>query len=122
MHEFKSGAKSTEVKPRYDLIPVEALTYIAERFGKGALTHGPRNWQRGIGDEVFITDRKNHAIAHLMNYVNGVATADDSVKDHLKAAICNLAMLAWIEEHRCTDACSSDPSGSEPLQTTTPND
>lgn len=104
MHAFTSGAKSTEVKPRYDLVPFSALRYIAERLGFGAARHGERNWHKGRTDPEFIRDRKNHAIEHLLHYVAGETTGPDksgkldTPKDHLKAAITNLAMLADIEE------------------------
>ena len=119
MHQFKSGAKSTVQKPRYDLVPPEAVRYIAERFGFGAKSHGPRNWEKGICDDEFFTDRKNHAVEHLLNYVNGVTTVDpgrnrvDTPLDHLKAAITNLAMLAAIEERRAAGACHVEP---EPVE------
>jgi hypothetical protein len=106
MHAFESGAKSTEEKPRYDLVPIEAITYIAERLSFGAQRHGDRNWQKGINDAAFIRDRKNHAVEHLLAYVTGTNLPPDKTgkvdtpKDHLKAAITNLAMLAYIEEHR----------------------
>lgn len=96
---FKSGAKSTSIKPRYDLIPIEALTYMAERFAKGLEYHGENNYKKGLNDKSFKTDRINHAIAHLQNYANNRPFEDDSVKDHLKAALCNLAILAWLEEN-----------------------
>jgi hypothetical protein len=109
MHAFESGAKSTEVKPRYDLVPIESITYIAERLGFGAERHGEHNWRQGVNDPVFIRDRKNHAIEHLLAYVSGQTSKPDKTGkvdtpiDHLKAAITNLAMLASIEEARRND-------------------
>jgi hypothetical protein len=106
MEQFKSGARSTEIKPRYDLVPPEAVRYIAERLGMGAEHHGERNFEGGAADEEFIRDRKNHAVEHLLHYVNGRTTGPDKYGeydmplDHLKAALANLAMLAYLEEHR----------------------
>lgn len=99
MKEFQSGAKSSELKPRYDLIPIEALDYIAARLAVGVAHHGENNYKRGVDDKTFITDRINHAIAHLQNYANR-NTTEDTPKQHLQAAITNLAMLCYLEEHQ----------------------
>jgi hypothetical protein len=120
MTEFSSGAKSTEIKPRYDLVPVEAVRYIAERLGLGAEHHGENNYKKGVNDPVFIKDRTSHAIEHLMNYANGNTTGPDKYGeydtpiDHLKAAITNLAMLAWIEENRPEEAPEKEEATKEP--------
>ena len=105
MKEFESGAKSTVQKPDYRLIPLEAMQAIAKRFAYGAALHGERNYQKGAGDPAFIRDRQNHAIEHLLHYASGdtVITAEGKVEtpqDHLEAAICNLAMLCWLEAHK----------------------
>lgn len=103
MAEFESGAKSSVIKPAYNLIPIEALSYIAERFALGASTHGPHNYKKGINDPVFWSDRENHAVEHLFNYINrktvvGKDGRVDTPLDHLKAFLCNGSMFAWKEE------------------------
>lgn len=90
MHKFASGAKSTVVKPRYDLIPLAALVLTAERFAYGADRHGARNYRRGATDEVFITDRINHLQEHLARFAETRSRAD------LAAILCNAAILADI--------------------------
>jgi hypothetical protein len=92
---FDSGAKSSEEQPRFDLIPYEAQHREAQRWGEGAKVHGVNNWQRGEGDEVFITDRLNHLINHATRYANG-----DRSDDHLAAVRCNAAMLIWFDERK----------------------
>jgi hypothetical protein len=104
MKEFASGAKSSELKPRYDLVPLEAIRYIAQRLAYGATTHGENNYKKGVVDTTFIKDRQNHAIEHLFHYVNLETTEDgDGPLEHLSAAITNLAMLAWLEQHKKDD-------------------
>lgn len=98
MHAFHSGAKSTVEKPRYDLIPRQALSAIANRLGYGVARHGENNWKKGASDPAFIRDRKNHAIEHLINYANGVRGGEVSVYAQLEAAITNLAMLCALEQ------------------------
>lgn len=95
MATFESGAKSTEVKPRYDLIPAEAAKREAIRWAEGCATHGERNWQKGANDPQFIIDRTNHLVEHAILYANG-----DRSTDHLGAIRCNAAMLAWFEAHK----------------------
>lgn len=105
MKEFTSGAKSTELKPEYRLVPIEAMEMIARRFAYGAARHGEKNYQKGVNDPIFIRDRQNHALEHMMRYVAGatVMEADGTLEtpmDHLEAAICNLAMLCYLERNR----------------------
>ncbi len=90
---FASGAKSSEAKPRFDLIPVCAQQREAVRMAEGAATHGENNYQRGFGDRAFIADRMNHMIEHAMLYAAG-----DRSTDHLAAIRCNAGMLCWFEE------------------------
>jgi hypothetical protein len=92
---FASGAKSSEEKPRYDLIPVCALEREAVRMAEGAKAHGENNYQQGVNDPAFIRDRINHLIAHALNYASG-----DRSDDHLAAIRCNAGMLMWIESQR----------------------
>jgi hypothetical protein len=87
-HEFESGAKSTVVKPRYDLLPPIALELLAERFGYGAVRHGDKNYLKGKADPLFIRDRKNHLFEHVAKYLA------DGKREDLAAILCNAAMLA----------------------------
>lgn len=87
-----SGATSSEGAPRFDQIPLDALTEVAKRYGLGANKHGEFNWVFGIGDEVFETDRYNHAIYHLQKYW---AKRMDFVDADDDTAISDLAAAAW---------------------------
>ncbi len=90
---FDSGAKSSEEAPRFDLVPYEALLREANRWRDGAKFHGEWNWQKGLHDQAFRTDRLNHILAHINKWGGG-----DRSDDHLAAARCGLAMLIWFEE------------------------
>ena len=92
---FDSGAKSSEQKPRYDLIPACALEREANRMAEGAAIHGVNNYRTGKDDQDFITDRINHMIEHALLYASG-----DRSTDHLAAVRCNTGMLMWIESQR----------------------
>jgi hypothetical protein len=92
MATFVSGAKSSEVKPRYDLIPAVALEREAIRMAEGAQVHGEKNYLQGKDDRQFITDRINHLIEHALKYAAG-----DRSTDHLAAVRCNAGMLMELE-------------------------
>lgn len=91
---FQSGAQSSEKKPRYDLIPVEALRREAVRMAEGAAAHGVNNYRKGAGDEAFRLDRLNHAWEHLAKYIHG-----DRSEDHLAAVRCNMGIVMWLDSH-----------------------
>ena len=91
MVEFPSGAKSSEHAPRYDLLEPAFLALVAQRMGQGAETHGERNYLKGLDDPVFVRDRLNHLVAHVLALAAG--RTDD---DHLAAAGANLNMLAAL--------------------------
>jgi hypothetical protein len=86
MTTFESGAKSSEPKPRYDLLPIEGIARGAIRMAEGAATHGERNFERGANDAAFIKDRICHLVEHSLHYAQG-----DTSTDHLGA--CMLARL-----------------------------
>lgn len=125
MHQFASGAKSTEIKPRYDLIPLEALLAMANRFAYGAARHGEHNWRKGATDPDFRRDRGNHAVEHIFNYLNNRTTYDATTGEattpehHLEAAITNLAMLCGLEQMALTAASyerePEDTDAADPL-------
>ena len=79
-----SGATRSNKAPRYDLIPLEGLRRLAERYGLGARNHGENNWKKGLHDPQFIEQCFNHMIEHAYLYkLSGNATDD------------NLAAVAW---------------------------
>lgn len=90
MAVFSSGAKSSERKPEYRLIPQCALEREAIRMAEGAAVHGENNYRLGGAD--FINDRINHLIEHALLYASG-----DRSTDHLAAVRCNAGMLMWFE-------------------------
>jgi len=92
---FTSGAQSSELKPRYDLIPACAIRRYAERAALGAKLHGDDNWKKGAGDPAYQRDRLNHLVEHLLRYIDG-----DRSEDHLGAVLWGAGALTWFEEHQ----------------------
>jgi len=43
-----TSSKYDSGKPRYDLIPPEALEELAYLYGQGCEKYGPRDWERGM--------------------------------------------------------------------------
>lgn len=110
MHVFKSGAKRSELKPRYDLIPPDALRRLAQRYTLGAEKYGEFNWQKGMP----LGDTLNHIIDHLLVYAERVRAIqaqhpDDwqlQVRrcagipdDDLAGAMWGCAALMWLESN-----------------------
>ena len=86
----KSGATSTALDDRYDLIPYAAIRAIARRFGVGAKKHAPRNWE--LGDQEFAETRLNHCMRHMARFVEYRQMED------LDAVLCNASMLAYWKD------------------------
>ncbi len=87
---FEWGAKR-EVKtdkPRYDLIPIEALTRIAWAYARGAVIYWDRNWEKGVNQE-FIDGMKASAWRHFVQWANW-----ETDEDHMAAVCFN---LFWYE-------------------------
>ena len=85
---FSGGARRSDRKPRFDLIPFEFLEADADELTEGAAKYGEHNWKRG--DAEFFLDAWNHAFVHLQKFKEG-----DRQEDHLAHLACNVAFLIW---------------------------
>lgn len=100
-----SGATSSEQKPAYHLIPTQAIKALAQRFALGRLKHGDVNYQKCIKtytsgsstfrelDLVFIRDRFDHGLEHLLNLKSTGGHRDDNIG----AVLWFCAIAAWVE-------------------------
>ena len=61
---------------RYDLIDTYGLERLAILYGKGALVHGERNWEKGMPT----ADIANRAMRHLNQYIRGERQEDFPAK------------------------------------------
>lgn len=84
MTEFTSGAKTRKVGVEYRLLPMEGVRRIALRYTLGLARYGENNWKKGLRDEAFLNERKNHLVEHLLKYLEEGNAADD-----------NLAAVVW---------------------------
>ena len=78
------GGAQSKIDGRYDMIPGEALTTLAQVFGLGATRYARNNWRR-----IPFEDHINHALNHLSLLLSD---ASDKDEDHLAHALCRLAM------------------------------
>jgi hypothetical protein len=67
-----------------------ALKEYAEACCEGANNYGDNNWKKGMPDSVII----NHAIAHLMKYMDG-----DRSEPHCGKVMWAMAALIWNREN-----------------------
>ena len=93
IRRFPGGARRTDRKPRFDLIPFEFLESVAEVLTRAAVKYGPYNWKRGQKD--FFLDAWNHAFVHLQKFKEG-----DRSEDHLGHLACNVAFMVWAIKNR----------------------
>jgi hypothetical protein len=82
-------------KPRYELIPVEALERLAMLYTRGAKVYGPNNWSRGQPFRRVFGSLLRHAFA----WAKG-----ERDEDHLAAVAWNAFALMYFEEALKKDA------------------
>ncbi len=87
-----SGIKYDQYKPRWDLLPFDALTEIAKVMTYGAVKYEPRNWEKGMSwGRVFSSMQR-----HLSSWFHGKNEDSESSMSHLAhAASCILYLLAF---------------------------
>lgn len=89
---FPTGARrdGSAGKGRFDLLPLSALTRVAQHFEKGAAVYGENNWKLGMPIKSVLLDS---AIRHLYKAVDG-----QEDEDHLAAAAWNVLCAIEIQE------------------------
>ena len=96
--------KQSEGKPRYDLIPAEALDEVAEVFTLGAVKYEDHRWRQGIRSGALFAATMRHSWA----WWRGEDNDPDTGKSHIAHAISNLMML--LGSIRCETAIIDRPS------------
>jgi hypothetical protein len=101
LHVSASGATSSHVPLRYDLIPRSLLEVAALRYTEGARIHGERGYQRGLTDRAFILNRINHIAEHWnkLFHRNEIQDQVESAVDHLGAIIWGIGFLCEVAEN-----------------------
>lgn len=110
MHVSQSGATSSHVPLRYDLIPRSLFDRAAERYTLGAKIHGMRGYQKGFADRDFILNRINHINEHWnMLWHPDYRRADspeseegidlESIRSNLGAILWGIGFICEVAEH-----------------------
>ena len=94
------GIKYDEDKPRYDLIPPEALDGLARLFGMGAKKYSDRNWELGMGwSRIFAA-----MMRHAWKWFRGEAYDEQDGQHHLLSVIfCAMALYTYSVRNKGTD-------------------
>lgn len=111
LHVSDSGATSSHVPLRYDIIPRSLIERAAERYTFGAAKHGERNYQLGLGDRGHIVARINHIFEHMNkllhpDYRKADSPQDEegvevkSINDNLGAILWGVGFLCEVADHK----------------------
>ena len=88
-------------KARIDLVPPVAVYSMAEALTYGADKHGENNWRE---NRIDIVKRTGSALRHIMKFLAGRDTDEESGVHHLGCAMASLAVvLESIRIHRGID-------------------
>ena len=87
------GVKHDDGKPRYDLVPPDALDEIVKALTFGAREYEDRNWEKGMNWGRYF----GACMRHLWAYWCGEETDPDSGLSHLAHAGCCVFFLLAYE-------------------------
>ena len=97
---MSEGRKDDSGKPRWDLLPFDALNDVAMVLAYGAAKYAPRNWEKGMAWGRLLAA----ALRHLAAWAAGRDVDDESGLPHLShAACCVLMLLALTKRGVGTD-------------------
>jgi len=91
------GQKHDTEKPRWDLLPLPAVSDIVDVLTFGAKKYGDHNWKHVSNAE----DRYFAALMrHLVAYRRGIALDEESKLSHLAHAGCCLLFLSTLQKDK----------------------
>ncbi len=96
---FASGAQKDQTgKPRFDLIPPEAMKALAETYALGAVKYSDRNWEKGIPFSAALGALKRHLNAfELGDMIN---TADGDIEHIAHVMWWAVALTTFVKRGR----------------------
>jgi hypothetical protein len=96
---FASGAQKDQTgKPRFDLIPPEAMKALAETYALGAVKYSDRNWEKGIPFSVALGALKRHLNAFELGSM--VNTADGDIEHIAHVMWWAVALTTFVKRGR----------------------
>lgn len=90
------GVKLDSGKPRWDLLPFDALEDVGAVLSMGAAKYAPRNWELGMAWGRLLAA----ALRHLSAWARGQDTDAESGLPHLAHAACCVLMLAALARRK----------------------
>ncbi len=95
-----TGAQKVSKLGRFDLLPWDVLTELAEHFGRGSQKYEDRNWQKGYAWSLSIAALGRH----LASWLSGEDNDPETQSSHLIAVAWHALALRWFQKHsRGTD-------------------
>jgi len=95
---LKTGEKKDEGKPRWELLPLDALEEIARVLTFGAKKYEARNWERGIAYGRVIGAAFRHLTKFWMAKLRGESAIDPETNcHHLSEAACEILFALAYE-------------------------
>lgn len=95
---LKEGTKKDDGKPRWELVPYDAVRGVVEILTFGAKKYDARNWERGIAyGRVFGAVQR-----HLTAWWSGEDLDPESGRSHLDHAMCEIMFLSAYEKRNMT--------------------
>lgn len=93
----EGGTKHDSAKPRWDLVPWDAVGLFVDVLTIGAQKYSARNWEKGITfGRLFAAAQR-----HLVAWWGGEDVDPDTGKSHLAHAVCNIFfLLAFVRRER----------------------
>ena len=84
------GVKYDTIKPRWDLLPLEATASTVDVLTHGAIKYAPDNWRKleDLGDRYY-----GAALRHITAYRRGEMLDPESGHPHLAHAVCCLLFI-----------------------------
>ena len=91
------GVKYDGEKPRWCLVPLDALEDMVKVLTFGAKKYADDNWKK-------VPDAENRYMSallrHITAYQRGEATDQESGLSHIAHAQCCLLFISWFEKHK----------------------
>lgn len=90
-----TGGQKGQKLARFDLLPWDVLTELAEHYGKGSQKYEDRNWQKSYSWSLSI----GALCRHLAAWLAGEDDDPETGSCHLVAVIWHAIALRWFQKH-----------------------
>ena len=95
--QLKVGVKFDGDKPRWSLLPFEALSEVVDVLTSGAKKYAPDNWKYVPNAEERYVDA---AMRHFTAWIAGEKKDPETGKSHLAHVMCCVLFLMWFEKKK----------------------